>query len=294
MKNDSTYLVIDIEATCWANDDLDKGEMEMIQIGVVCVDDEGNTISTFDSLIRPARSEVSAYCTDLTGITSEDVTAAADLAYVMERLGEWLRDLPVQPHTWYSWGAWDARQIAKDCERAGIHSPLPADHKNAKKLFQKKQLKGKKQVGLPKALELMGLEFDGTHHSALDDARNVSRLMPYFHTKTAPQKSDAIIDDAWILRFCDAPDDWRDLELLVGMVKEDFKGRFPPDHTFRSSPVQNIDGNMVQTMNTLYQCDGGVRRTTVPSKALDWIMDGYPPEFVITQVVTGRFRLVED
>ena len=58
--------------------------------------------------------------------------------------------------------------------------------------------------------------------------------------------------------------------------------------------MKKVEGNMVQTMNTLYQCDGGVRRATVPAKALDWIMDGYPPEFIITQVVSGRFKLVED
>jgi len=36
-----------------------------------------------------------------------------------------------------------------------------------------------KKPGLGEAVQLAGLEFTGTHHRGIDDARNIARLLPY-------------------------------------------------------------------------------------------------------------------
>lgn len=36
-----------------------------------------------------------------------------------------------------------------------------------------------KKPGLDQAVKLAGLQFTGTHHRGIDDARNIARLLPY-------------------------------------------------------------------------------------------------------------------
>ena len=185
-----TYLCIDIEATCHDRELLGRDQtihdMETIDLGVVAVDPDGNELSTFQSLIKPRYTELTDYCTDITGITSAQLSGAPTLPEVMGDLARWLATLPAKPNCLYSWGKFDAKQLTFDTgsERWHIDLPLP-EHHNAKKLFQKRHIKKGKQVGLMKALELVGLEFKGRHHSALDDARNVARLLRYFTSDQA-------------------------------------------------------------------------------------------------------------
>jgi len=55
--------------------------------------------------------------------------------------------------------------------------PFDDNHLNIKKEFAKVQ--NIKSCGLDSALHCMNLELIGTHHRGIDDARNMSRLMPF-------------------------------------------------------------------------------------------------------------------
>lgn len=80
---------------------------------------------------------------------------------------------------WGSWGSYDKKQIVIDSKRHGIKDPLNGfDHINLKAGFA--ILRKEKQVGMKKALELTNLQLDGCQHRALNDALNVSKLLPYF------------------------------------------------------------------------------------------------------------------
>ena len=59
---------------------------------------------------------------------------------------------------------------------------MGASHLNLKRLFTERQSLAKKP-GLGKALRLAGLDFDGTPHRGIDDARNIARLLPYIFGK---------------------------------------------------------------------------------------------------------------
>lgn len=40
-----------------------------------------------------------------------------------------------------------------------------------------------KKPGLGDAVRLAGLEFSGTHHRGIDEARNIARLLPYIFSE---------------------------------------------------------------------------------------------------------------
>ena len=75
-------LVIDIEATCWDIGQQPKGEVsDVIEIGVCPV--EVGTLTRLEKrsiLIRPERSTVSPFCTQLTTLTQEQVDAGVTFA----------------------------------------------------------------------------------------------------------------------------------------------------------------------------------------------------------------------
>src|SRR5687767_879866 len=70
-------LVIDVEATCWPRGEEPAGvESEIIEVGVAEVDVAAAAVVGNASLIvRPQRSTISAYCTELTTLTQAQVDA---------------------------------------------------------------------------------------------------------------------------------------------------------------------------------------------------------------------------
>ncbi|MBO6505379.1 MAG: exonuclease domain-containing protein [Kordiimonadaceae bacterium] len=180
------YLCIDLEATSRRSGLL--VEMEAIELGVVAVDESGVTIGEYQSYIKPKFTELTNYSTSIHNITQSALDSALYLPAVLREFQQWMATLPNTPTRWYSWGSYDIRQLELDAgpERWNVALNLP-EHLNAKKLFQKNQLKKGRQVGLKKALNLVGCEFVGQKHSALDDARNIACLFEFFHTNERAQ-----------------------------------------------------------------------------------------------------------
>jgi inhibitor of KinA sporulation pathway (predicted exonuclease) len=79
---------------------------------------------------------------------------------------------------WGSWGAFDHRQLQRECARKGLANPLASLlHTNLKDRFAKRL--GIKQVGMAKALQLADLPLLGAHHRGMDDSLNIARLIPH-------------------------------------------------------------------------------------------------------------------
>lgn len=170
-------LCLDLEASCFEGCKL--SDMGCIEIGVIALDEEGKELSRFQSYIQPQFTELTEFCTSITGITEEILATAPKLGEATRMLQEWLASLPTPPVCYYSWGDYDRRQLDQDFKRLNITNPLPSQN-NAKILFQKKNLKGSKRVGMAKALSLKGMAFEGKPHSAIDDAHNLARLFPFY------------------------------------------------------------------------------------------------------------------
>ena len=66
----------------------------------------------------------------------------------------------------------------QDCRYHQIAFPFPLTAINLKAEFSLR-LGQRRRWGLAEALGRAGLSLDGTHHRGIDDARNISRLLPF-------------------------------------------------------------------------------------------------------------------
>lgn len=172
-------LVIDLEATCDEEDRLPADQMEIIEIGAVWADDQGIVHDEFQALVRPfARPQLTQFCRQLTGIQQSDVDTAELFVPVAAALASFAQRFNCQGAVWGSWGQYDRKQLTRECERHGIPDPLSGlVHVNMKRNFAKNRKI--KEVGMVKALQLVNLPLNGTHHRGLDDARNIAKLVPW-------------------------------------------------------------------------------------------------------------------
>ena len=167
-------VVIDLEATCWKNDRQPE-RMEIIEIGAVKLDGKSlKIIDEFSSFVRPIDNPIlSDFCRELTSIRQCDVDKAEDFNTVFARFLEWIGEASYQI---VSWGEYDLKQLTRDCKRHGISFPnkFRNKHINIKQLFAKQR--GIRPCGLGQAIRMVGLIFEGTHHRAIYDARNIMRI----------------------------------------------------------------------------------------------------------------------
>lgn len=167
-------LVVDLEATCWERGAHVQEQMETIEIGALLVDPSGGAPTReFQCFVRPSRfPSLSAFCTQLTSIRQEDVDAAEPFGPAFAAFVAWLGE--PRAVRFASWGDYDRRQLVRDCEAAGVPYPFNDDSLNLKHICC--PIFGMKPGGMAQALARAGLGLDGTHHRALDDARNILRI----------------------------------------------------------------------------------------------------------------------
>ena len=172
------YLVIDFEATCCDKGTVPSKEMEIIEIGAVMVEAKNlQIISEYQSFVRPVRHpELTPFCTNLTSIQQSDVDSAPLFQEFIGSFKAWLAEY--HDFVFCSWGDYDLKQLQQDCDFHRVPFPIGAPHLNVKRLMAERQKLAKKP-GLGQAIKLANLEFAGTHHRGIDDARNIARLLPY-------------------------------------------------------------------------------------------------------------------
>jgi inhibitor of KinA sporulation pathway (predicted exonuclease) len=167
-------LVIDVEATCWETDPPVGQTSEIIEIGLCVLEVASGERSTPRAImVKPERSTLSAYCTELTTITPEMLADGLSFAEACTLLREEYRSYQ---RTWASYGDYDRVQFCKQCEHWGIPYPFGRSHINVKNLLAL-QLGLKKEVDLQKAASLLGLPFEGTIHRGVDDAWNIAAVL---------------------------------------------------------------------------------------------------------------------
>ncbi len=172
------YLVIDFEATCFDKDIVPREEMEIIEIGAVMVEADGfGVLDEFQSFVQPVRHpRLTPFCTKLTTIRQSDVDAAPKFEEFVANFSTWLDRF--EHYTFGSWGDYDRKQLQQDCDFHQVLTPIAAPHVNLKRLFTER-FHLRKRPGLGEAIKLADLQFAGTHHRGIDDARNIARLLPW-------------------------------------------------------------------------------------------------------------------
>lgn len=172
------FIILDLEATCWKDRNENK-QNEIIEIGALKIGMNKNFINEFSEFIKPKLNPVlSDFCKDLTTILQADINIADTFDIVIERFKEWIN--LNEPYVLCSWGFYDRKQFAKDCDLYNINKNWLGNHISLKHRYAKiKNLK--KPIGMGGALKKEGFKLDGTHHRGIDDARNIAKIfIEYF------------------------------------------------------------------------------------------------------------------
>ncbi|MFE0730247.1 exonuclease domain-containing protein [Streptomyces antibioticus] len=170
--------VIDVEATCWDGQPPPGSVHEIIEIGLTVVDVAARRrVSRHRILVRPGRSTVSPFCTELTGLTQAEADRGVPFAEACRILAEEY-EAGVRP--WASWGDYDRHQFARQSEADGVAypfgHPVERTHTNAKAVFTT-AYGLRRRPGMSQALKIAGLPLEGRHHSGEDDAWNIAALV---------------------------------------------------------------------------------------------------------------------
>ncbi|MFH7005054.1 exonuclease domain-containing protein [Flavobacterium bizetiae] len=177
MKTTDKIIIIDLEATCWQSAIPEGQENEIIEIGLAVLDlQTGEITQNQGILIKPQRSSVSPFCTELTTIT-QDLLDKNGVTF--EEAIEKLVDV-YQPdlYTWASYGQYDLNMIRKQCRSFGMRYPMGNQHINVKTLVAEK-LDLQKPTGMNGALHLLNIPLEGTHHRGIDDAKNIAKILKW-------------------------------------------------------------------------------------------------------------------
>lgn len=167
-------LVVDVESTCWPGKAPEGESSEIIEVGVCMLDVASKERVAKESiLVRPERSRVSEFCTRLTTLTQAQVDQGVSFEGACNILREKYK---AKQRTWASWGAYDQLMFSGQCMMRRVEYPFGSRHINVKNLFALMH-KLPHEVGMVKAMALLDLPIEGTHHRGGDDAWNIAAIL---------------------------------------------------------------------------------------------------------------------
>lgn len=166
------YIILDLEATCWENRNIKPNEI--IEIGAVCVDENGKILDEFSSFVRPKQHPIlSDFCTQLTTITQSQVDNSPYFPVVLEQFQHWIYDFEDE-YFLCSWGFYDKGQFEKDCKLWNLDKDWLKNHISVK--HQYAEFTNSQPLGMGQALQRENIPLKGTHHRGIDDARNIAEI----------------------------------------------------------------------------------------------------------------------
>jgi len=165
-------IVVDLETTC-TNENAEQFSNEIIEIGLSIVDLKTLTVEkNISIMVKPQRSEVTDFCTKLTGITPEDVKDGLLLPDAALTL---IKEYETDKYVWASWGDFDRLMVNREAKQYKARFPFNRQHLNLKALFG--QVHGLDElVSLGTAVKMSGRVFEGRQHRGVDDARMTAQL----------------------------------------------------------------------------------------------------------------------
>jgi len=173
-------IVVDIETTCWRQDEWPKLEdgskvrSEIIEIGICLLDIRSKVVSENKGfIIKPERTEVSKFCENLTTLKQEDVDKGQSLVSAISTI----TDIYKAPkRVWSSYGFFDKNHVSQECYDKRIKYPFSQRHINVKTLFAVKN-ELREEVGMARALDMLKIQPIGIHHRGVDDAANIAKIL---------------------------------------------------------------------------------------------------------------------
>lgn len=167
-------IVVDVESTCWQGSKPAGQESEIIEIGICTVDIASlQRLEKESILVKPERSTVSEFCTQRTTLTQPQVEQGIAFEAACSILK---KKYLSKERIWASYGDYDRRQFERQCQSRKVSYPFGTRHINVKSLFAIIHALPE-EVGMDKALELLNLPLEGTHHRGGDDAWNIAGIL---------------------------------------------------------------------------------------------------------------------
>src|SRR5438874_13422159 len=167
-------LIVDVESTCWEGQPPPGQESEIIEIGLCLLEvASGQQQGKRSLLVRPERSTVSAFCTQLTGLTQEQVNGGISFADACSLLQQ---EYASKDCAWASYGDYDRLQFERQCHSQQVSYPFGPTHVNIKALFALFEALPR-EVGMPEALRRLHLPLEGINNGAADVARKIAGLL---------------------------------------------------------------------------------------------------------------------
>ena len=173
------YIIFDLEATCDENKHFNK---EIIEIGAVKITKPlvSHYIeeTTFSAFVKPVDNPIlTEFCKNLTSIEQLDVDTAKFFPNVISDFIEWMGT----DYILCSWGFYDRFQLIKDLHNHRLQSDWVNQHISLKHQFA--DIYDMKPCSMKKALNIMNVPLNGTHHRGIDDAKNISKIFLKLFTK---------------------------------------------------------------------------------------------------------------
>jgi len=191
MKNKKLkhYIIFDLEATCWEEKN-DKIK-EIIEIGAVKLNKDLEIMDIFSEFVKPAiNPELTEFCKTLTSIRQSDVDNAKTFNDVIQDFERWILSSSEDVKL-ISWGYYDKKQILEESQHkkysGEIIKLLEEKHISLKHEFAK--MRKSRTCGMKKALDILNLPLEGTHHRGIDDAKNIAKIFQ----KIYPELENRII-----------------------------------------------------------------------------------------------------
>ncbi len=168
------FIVFDLEATCWRGKP-PKGANEIIEIGAFKINQYGETLSSFNSFVKPILSPIlSGFCKDLTSIKQENIDRARDFKRVFRDFESWSFEQN-DDVLLCSWGRMDQYLLQNDCILHKLEDDWLDNYIDIKYQYHNNR-KILKHKGLMRTLNNEGIEFTGIEHRALSDAENLAKI----------------------------------------------------------------------------------------------------------------------
>ena len=184
----SHLVVLDFE---WTADRRRRMEpcAEITQFPSVLVRLDGrgsHVVDEFDTFVRPTfNPRLTAFSTELTAITQQEVDAAPTLPEAMPRYLAWLRRHGLVDAAGRRIGAWcfctwsDADiggQLSSECRHKSLPLPPCFDAWVDLKVLYARHYRTEARGGLQACVERLGLSFEGRAHNGLIDSRNTAAI----------------------------------------------------------------------------------------------------------------------
>lgn len=167
-------LVIDVESTFREESPPLGQSSEFIEVGLCSINLKTLPRTEKRSiLVRPVKSKLSEFCTELTTLTPEMFRDASSLTHAANTLR---KEFDSKNRLWANWGDYDRKQFERACYEQDVNSPIGSIHLSVKSLFAA-AVGTAHELALDRACRRPGIKMEGTHHRGDDDAWNIAGIL---------------------------------------------------------------------------------------------------------------------